>query len=85
MKTGPVTVSKLDASMNRLMSVKADLKGYIQYDSSSDCRNGGVMEVSDGTKFMDKVFSHHILLVEGDVSEELRMLGKIMDLKVEEF
>ncbi|MBI9104321.1 MAG: hypothetical protein JEY99_18020 [Spirochaetales bacterium] len=85
MKEGPVTVSKLDASMERLMSVKADLKGYIQYDESSDCRNGGIIEVTDGKRFMDKVYSHHIILMEGDASNELRLLGKIMDLKVEEF
>ena len=85
MKEGPVTISKLDASLSKIMSVKANLKGYVQYDDTSDCRNGGVLEVSDGKRFMDKVYSHHIILVEGDISEELKVLGKIMNLEVDEF
>ena len=85
MKEGSVTISKLDASLLKIMSVKADLKGYVQYDETSDCRNGGVLEVPDGKRFMDRVYSHHIILVEGDISEELRVLGKIMDIEVDEF
>lgn len=85
MQTGPVTITKLDASLSKLMAVKGTLKGYVQYDSSSDCRNGGVLEVANGKDFMDKVYSHHIILVEGDVSQELKLLGKIMSLTVEEF
>ena len=85
MKTGSVTAAKLDASMEKLMSVKAELKGYIQYDSSSDCRNGGVIEVSDGKAFMERTYSHHIILVEGDVSHELTALGKIMGLQIDSF
>jgi len=85
MKEGPVTISKLDASLSKIMSVKANLKNYVQYNNSSDCRNGAVLEVSDGKRFMDNVYSHHIILVEGDISEELKVLGKIMNLKVDEF
>ncbi len=85
MKEGPVMVSKLNASMDKLMSVKANLKGYIQYDITSDCRNGGVIEVTNGKTFMDRVYSHHIILIEDDLSNELRILGKIMDLEVDEF
>ncbi|MCF7942942.1 MAG: hypothetical protein K9L21_00730 [Spirochaetia bacterium] len=85
MKIGPVTISKLDAAMEKLMSVKALLKGYVQYDSISDCRNGGVVEVQDGKTFMERVYSHHILLMEGDFSNELKVLANIMKLEAEEF
>ncbi len=85
MKEGPVTISKLDASLKKIMSVKADLKRYVQYDNTSDCRNGAVIEVSDGKRFLDRVYSHHIILVEGDISEDLKVLGKIMNLQVDEF
>lgn len=85
MKTGPATVVKLDASLEKLMSVKANLKGYVQYDATSDCRNGGVIEVSDGKVFMERTYSHHIILVEGDVSHELNALGKIMGLQIDSF
>ncbi|NQT59736.1 MAG: hypothetical protein HQ557_12205 [Bacteroidetes bacterium] len=85
MKIGPVTISKLDASMEKFMSVKAELKGYAQYDSTSDCRNGGIVEVSDGKEFMEKTYSHHIILIEGDVSHELNALGKIMNLQIDSF
>lgn len=85
MKKGKVTVSKLDNAMSRLMNVPAELKGYIQYDSSSDCRNGGVIAVRDGRAFMDRVYSHHIILIEGDVTREIEQLAAIMGLESDSF
>ena len=85
MRTGPVTLSKVNSSMDRLMSVGAKLKGYVQYDDTSDCRNGGVIEVGDGKIFMDKIYSHHVVLVEGDISTELEAMGKVMGLAVDRF
>lgn len=85
MAKGPVTIAKLDASMQRLMSVKATLKGYVQYDDSSDCRNGGIIEVNDGKEFMRRVYSHHIIMMEGDLSTELKVMSDIMGLELDEF
>ena len=48
MKTGDVTVVKLDAAMEKIMCVKGQLKGYVQYGKESDVRNGGILRVPDG-------------------------------------
>ena len=80
---GDVTLVKLDATLDKIMSGPAKLKGYVQYDKSSDCRNGGIVEVGDGKRFMDQVYSHHLVVVEGDITDELRALGKVMGLEVE--
>ncbi|MDR3210961.1 MAG: hypothetical protein LBU79_03485 [Planctomycetota bacterium] len=85
LKTGPLTLVKLDASLSKLMVVKAELKGYIQYDSSSDCRNGGIVQVEDGKRFLSRVYSHHIIVCQGDISSELDALGMVMGLEVEHF
>ncbi len=85
MRTGPVTLVKLDASIRKIMVSKGRLRGYVQYDQSSDCRNGGVIQLEDGKRFLDNVYSHHLLLVEGDCSDEVAALGRIMDLAVERF
>lgn len=85
MPTGDVTLTKLDAGVKKLMCVPARLKGYVQYDASSDCRNGGVIEVTDGYAFMDKIYSHHVVLVAGDVRRELEAMGKVMGVEVETF
>lgn len=85
MPVGRYTLVKLDAALGRMMSVAANLKGYVQYDRSSDCRNGGIVEVTDGRAFMEKIYSHHVVMVQGDIAESLRALGKVMGLEVEEF
>ena len=84
MKTGDVTVTKLNADMTRLMSIKGDLKGYVQYGKESDVRNGGILHVPDGRNLMDNVFSHHVIVMEGDNTYALKTIAKIMDLKIEE-
>lgn len=85
MRVGPATMAKLDADVKRLMVVKSRLKGYVQYDNSSDCRNGGIVEIADGKRFLDSVYSHHVILIEGDVAHELEGIGKIMDVSTERF
>ncbi len=83
MKVGPVTMAKLDAGLNRMMIVKSRLKGYVQYDETSDCRNGGIVEIADGRRFLNSVYSHHVIVVEGDVAGELEGIGKIMQVTTE--
>jgi len=83
MKTGDVTVAKMNMAMDSLMSVKGDLRGYVQYGAESDVKNGGILRVPDGRMLMENVYSHHVILMEGDHSETLRLIGKIMNLKID--
>ncbi len=84
MKTGEVTVVKLDAAMKKIMCLKGELKGYVQYGKESDVRNGGILRVPDGRNLMDNVYSHHVIVMEGDHSYAVKTIAKIMDLQVEE-
>ncbi len=85
MRTGPITLVKLDASMKKIMATPGRLRGYIQYDRSSDCRNGGVIEVENGKRFLERVYSHHLIVVEGDCVQNVDALGKVLNLEVEHF
>ncbi len=84
MQTGAVTITKLNAAMTQLMSCRGELRGYVQY-KDSDVRNGGIMRVADGQRFMDNVFSHHVIVMQGKHQHTLQTIGKIMDLQIREF
>lgn len=80
---GPLTVAKLDASMSKMFVTEAELEGYIQYDETSDCRNGGIMKVKDGYKFLDKVYSHHLLFMPGKLQREIELIGKVFNIEMD--
>lgn len=80
---GPVTFSKLDPHFRKLFVMEGKLKGYVQYPGT-DCRNGGVIEVSDGHKMMRSVYSHHKCLMTGHQARELRSVADVFGLEVEE-
>ncbi len=83
MAVGAVTVAKMNMAMNKIMSIKGELRGYVQYDSSSDVRNGGILKVQNGRRLMDNVYSHHVILMEGDHTQAVDLIGKLMNLEVE--
>lgn len=77
---GPLTGAKLDASMEKIFVTEGDLEGYVQYDESSDCRNGGIWKVKDGYKFLDKVYSHHMLFMPGNHQRDIETIGSIFNI-----
>ncbi len=79
---GPVTLAKLSPSMATLTVVEADLVGYAQYPGS-DCLNGGILRVPNGHALMERLPSHHAILLQGHHPAELRMLGRMFDLTIE--
>ncbi len=80
---GNITLAKLDPTLINLMVEECTLERYVQYPGS-DCRNGAIIEVSNGHKIMDKFYSHHYLLITGHKKVELELMAKALDLKVEE-
>ncbi len=80
---GPVTLVKLDSSLSKILLVKGNLEGYVQYPGS-DCRNGGIVRVGCGHMLMERLPSHHVCLVAGDHSVALRNVAKCLDLEIEE-
>mgnify|MGYP005837257151 FL=1 len=81
---GDVTLAKLDPSFDKMTVVEGTLAGYAQYPGS-DCLNGAVIKVPDGHALMTNLTSHHYLLMTGHVAPEIRALGAIFGLEIEQF
>jgi len=81
--TGEITLAKLHPSMDKMTAAEGELTGYAQFPGS-DCLNGGVIRIKDGRKLMDSLASHHYLLLVGHHAVNIRFLGKVFKLQIEE-
>ncbi len=79
---GPITMAKLQPSFDTLTVVEGALEGYAQYPGS-DCVNGGVIRIPDGHKLMDRLSSHHMLLMTGHNRVDIQMVASIFGLNLE--
>jgi hypothetical protein len=79
---GPMTLAKIQPTMQSIMVMEGELEGYEQYPDS-DCLNGGVLRISDGYKLVNNVASHHYLLMTGHQQNDIEMLGVIFGLGVD--
>ena len=79
---GPVTLVKLDPSLNRLQVMEGVLTQYAQFPGSH-CRNGGVIRVADGRRLMDVFYSHHYGIMPGHQRAGLEILARILDLEMD--
>ncbi len=80
---GDITLAKLLPTMDRLSMTEGRLAGYAQFPGS-DCLNGGVIKVRDGRKFMQRLGSHHYLILVGHHAADLGFIGQALGLAVEE-
>jgi hypothetical protein len=80
---GPITMAKLLPTFETLVATAAELTGYVGYPGS-DCLNGGVIRVRDGRRMMERLPSHHALVMVGDHTADLRMIGNVFGLAVED-
>ena len=76
MPKGPVTLAKIYPGFKRLSIIEAEIEDYVQYEGS-DCRNGALIKYKDGHAVMDKLCSHHSLLITGNVKPQLEQLAKV--------
>jgi L-fucose isomerase-like protein len=81
--TGDVTLAKLHSAMDKMTVIEGTLESYAQFPDS-DCLNGGVIRVRDGRKLMDSLASHHYLLLVGHRLVDVRLLGKVFGITIEE-
>jgi hypothetical protein len=61
---GELTLVKLGPTFDTLSVVEGELTGYAGFPGS-DCLNGAVIEVPDGHALMDRLPSHHSVLLAG--------------------
>lgn len=80
---GEVTLAKLYPGLGKLAVSEGYLEGYVGYENS-DCRNGAVIRVPDGHSFIDKMPSHHCLIMVGHHRAEIESLAKIFDLQIDQ-
>jgi L-fucose isomerase-like protein len=80
---GPITMAKLMPTFDTLVATAAELTGYAGWPGS-DCVNGGLIRVKDGRRMMARLPSHHALVMVGDHTADLRMIGPVFGLAVEE-
>jgi L-fucose isomerase-like protein len=78
MKTGPVTMAKLQSDMKGLTIIEAEIEGYVQYPGS-DCRNGALIRYKNksGHRVMEELSSHHAIIIQGDITHELVQMAKV--------
>ena len=83
MPTGPITLVKFQPLLQKISISEAELLDYVQYEDS-DCLNGGIIRVKDGQNFVDKVVSHHYVVLEGHHKASLKLMAGIFDYELEE-
>ena len=79
---GAITMAKLQPTFDTLTVVEGALEGYAQYPGS-DCLNGGIIRIPDGHRLMDRLSSHHMLLLTGHNLVDIQMIAGIFGLEVE--
>jgi L-fucose isomerase-like protein len=80
--TGPITLVKLQPTMQSFSVSEGQLTGYAQFPDS-DCLNGAVIRLEDGKRFVESQVSHHYLLMMGHRLEEIRTLARLYGMQVE--
>jgi hypothetical protein len=79
---GDLTLSKLGPRLDTLYVAEGELTGYAGYPGS-DCLNGAVVRVPDGHALMERLPSHHSLLVVGHHRAGLDLVGRVLGLEVD--
>ena len=80
---GDITMCKLHSNFKSLMVEKAVLEEYVQYPGS-DCRNGGLIKVADGYRLMEKIYSHHVIVLTGKRSNQMRAVCSVFGIDYDE-
>lgn len=82
MPEGPITLVKLQPTMQSFSVSEGELTGYAQY-SDSDCLNGAVIRLENGKRFVESQASHHYMLMTGHHLDDIRTLASFYKMGVE--
>jgi hypothetical protein len=80
---GDMTLAKFDPSLEKISVTEGELTDYVQYENS-DCLNGAILKVPDGRRMLDRLTSHHYLLMTGHHQADIEMIGKVFNFQVAE-
>lgn len=76
-----MTLAKFSPSFEQMTVVEGGLEDYVQYENS-DCLNGAILRVPDGRRMLDRLTSHHELLMNGHCQADISMIGNVFDFEV---
>ena len=80
---GDMTLAKFAPSFEEMTVTEGELESYVQYENS-DCLNGAILKVPDGRRMLDRILSHHYLLMTGHWQDDINMLGKVFGFQVKQ-
>lgn len=80
---GEITIAELHPTLGKMLVVEGALKEYVGYPGS-DCRNGALIQINDGHKLMNALYSHHGILIPGHKKVEMDMVLRVLDMQIEE-
>ena len=58
------------------------LSTFTQYQDS-DCRNGAILRVEDGYRFVERIPSHHVILATCDLGRRIDVMASVLGMGVE--
>ena len=79
---GDITLVKLHGTFDKVFVEKAVLEEYVKYPGS-DCRNGGLIRVADGYDMMERICSHHAIVLTGKRSNQIKAISEIFDIEMD--
>lgn len=79
---GDITLFKLHHTFEGMFVEKAILEEFVQYPGS-DCRNGGLIRIADGYRLMERIRSHHVIVMTGKRSNQMRAVAEIFGLAMD--
>lgn len=84
MASGPVVLAKIHADMKKITVIEAQLEEYVGYPGS-DCRNGALIHYKNncGHKVMERLSSHHAIVIQGDAAPLILQIGRVYGIEVE--
>ena len=78
MPLGKVNLVKFDATLNNLSLIDGELIKYAHFPGSH-CLTGGVIKIRNGYELMDRITSHHYILLDGNQIRNIQLMAKIFN------
>ena len=80
-----VTLARFDPSAEKILVIKGKILKSVDFDETG-CSLGVEIKVKDAIEYFHKSadFGHHLAMVYGNYTEEIKKLSKIMDFEVVE-
>ena len=78
---GDMTLANFPPTFEQMTVAEGGLEDYVQYENS-DCLNGAILRAPDGRRILDRLTSHHYLLMTGYQQTDIDMVEKVFDFQV---